>query len=401
MPLIYAGGQWRNVPTTAQAQASGNPAIVQNNASGSSPAAVAAMVSNSSPVVTDNKYTQPAPQPAAQPQPQPQPSVDQAAVERAAAAAAAAAAKAAAEAAAAAAEERRVNEALAAAKTFFETYGMNDLWGGVEKLVRSGYSDANTISGILSRDAEYMTAYYKRFPAVQQIRELNKQRTAQGLAPIAEPSPGTYVSLEQSYRQALAGLPSGVYDTSTNVAKWITGEVSATELQDRVTVALNYINYAANGDIKKELRDIYKMTDAEMAAYVIAPEQTLDYTKKEYQRRLGQATIGGAAESVGVNLSDSQRDLIAGNEAYASSFANSQAQFGKIAQEQDAWVRLAQMSGQTLTTEELVSDQFGLQGAADIAEKKRKLASQERARFGGSSGIGKTSLSAKKIGSQG
>lgn len=49
MALIYAGGQWRNVPTTAKAQASGNPAIVQNNAKGSSPAAVAAAVVNAAP----------------------------------------------------------------------------------------------------------------------------------------------------------------------------------------------------------------------------------------------------------------------------------------------------------------------------------------------------------------
>lgn len=51
-------------------------------------------------------------------------------------------------------EQQRINQALAAAKGFFETYGMMGLWNGVEALVRAGYNDADTISGILSRDSK-------------------------------------------------------------------------------------------------------------------------------------------------------------------------------------------------------------------------------------------------------
>ena len=112
------------------------------------------------------------------------------------------------------AESRRVNNALASAKTFFEVYGMSELWGGVDALVRQGYNDADTISQVLSRDNTYQVAYFRRFPAVQRIREVNKQRLADGLTIMAEPSPASYVALEEGYRQALVGLPTGLWGSS-------------------------------------------------------------------------------------------------------------------------------------------------------------------------------------------
>lgn len=284
-------------------------------------------------------------------------------------------------------------------RTFFQNFGMEEMWNGAYDYLTQGYSDPTQIAVMLSNNPNYQNAYNARFPAVKMIREENKRRTAQGLEPIAEPAPGTYVALEASYRKALSGLPDDFgFDTKDNIAKWITGEVSATELQDRVTAASNYINYSANPYVKQQLRDQYGMTDAEMAGYVLDQEHTLDYVQKQYQRRLAQSTVGGAADSVGLGLTADQRDLIANNEQFATSFGNAQAGFGKVLEQQDAWQQLAGMSGQTLTTGDLVTDQFGLQGADDIANKKKQLASQERARFGGSSGINNKSLGANTIG---
>lgn len=301
---------------------------------------------------------------------------------------------------AAIAEERRVNEALAAAKTFFDTYGMSALWGGVEKLIRSGYSDAATISGILSRDANYQTAYFARFPAVQRIRELNKQRQQQGLTIIAEPSPATYVGLEEGYRQALVGLPTGLWGSAQDVADWIVKDVSPQEVAQRVTVAKNYINYSANASVKNELRRIYGMTDAEMTAYVLDEDRAREYIETEYQKRVRQANVGGAAIDADIRISEGMRDQLAGNDTFGESYGNTLAGFQSVARIEDTYSQLGRMSGITTSTDELVTDQFGLTGAADIATKKRKLSSQERARFGGSSAISTTSLNARPIGSQ-
>lgn len=298
------------------------------------------------------------------------------------------------------AEERRVNEALAAAKTFFQTYGMDALWGGVENLVRRGYSDAATISGILSRDANYQSAYFARFPAVQRIRELNKQRQQQGLTIIAEPSPATYVGLEEGYRRALTGLPTGLWGSAQDVADWIVKDVSPEEVAERVTVARNYINYSANASVKNQLRRLYGMTDSEMTAYVLDEERAMGFIQTEYQKRMRQATVGAAADDAGIRINDGMRDQLAGNDAFGESYGNTLAGFQNVAEIADTYSQLGRMSGIETTTEELVTDQFGLTGAADIANKKRKLSSQERARFGGSSAIATTSLNARPIGSQ-
>lgn len=373
------------------------PAPVQNNASGSSPAAVNAMIANT-PSRPAAPVTSPTPPEGTTPPGgggQGGQGVDMEALLAAARAAAAEEARR----QAAIAEERRVNEALAAAKTFFQTYGMDALWNGVEKLVRAGYNDAQTISGILSRDPEYQAAYFSRFPAVQRIRELNKTRQQQGLPIMAEPAPATYVGLEEGYRQALVGLPRGLWGSSQDVADWIVKDVSPQEVASRVTVAKNFINYSANASIKRELRAIYGMTDEEMVSYVLDEDgRTLAAVESQYQSRMRQATVGGAAADAGLAISTYMRDQLAGNDAYGQSYGNTLAGMQNVAQIADAYSMLGRMSGISTTTEELVTDQFGLTGAAEVSQKKRKLSSQERARFGGSSAITAKSLDAKPIG---
>ena len=297
-------------------------------------------------------------------------------------------------------EQQRINQALAAAKGFFETYGMMGLWNGVEALVRAGYNDADTISGILSRDSKYQDEYFKRFPATKVVRDLNKKRLADGMPPMAEPSPASYVALEEGYRTALVGLPKGLWGTSDDITEWIVNEVSPDEVASRVTTAKNYIYYSANNSIKSELRSIYGMTDEEMAAYVLDADRALDFIEREYQTRLRQATVGGAATDAGIDVTDSMRNALAGNEVYGQSYGNTLAGFQQVAEIADTYNELGQISRMDTSTDELVSDQFGLQGAADVANKKRKLASQERARFSGTSAITQYSLSPRAIGSQ-
>lgn len=302
-------------------------------------------------------------------------------------------------AAAAAAESRRVNQALAQVKTFFDSNGMSELWGGVESLVRKGYNDADTISGILSRDPSYQAAYYRRFPGVEQIRAENQRRVADGKPPVPEPSPGTYVALEQGYARALAGLPGDQFGTTADIGHWIASSTSPDEIGFRVTQAKNYINYQANASVKTQLRSIYGLTDTEMVAYVLDPSRSRDFIETEYAKRVRQASVGGAAADAGVNLSEDLRNTIAGGDAYGGSYSNALTGFQSVAQQADAYSKLGQMSGINTTTEELVNEQFGTQGAADVANKKRNLASQERARFGGSSGLSQNSLNSRALGS--
>jgi hypothetical protein len=302
----------------------------------------------------------------------------------------AAAAQAAAE--AAAAERRRV---IASVKNFFSQYGMMELWDGAYSYLTQGYTDADQISLMLSNDSKYQEAYFRRFPGVSAIREVNEERIATGLPIIAEPSPKAYIELEAGYRQAVAGLP-GTWATNEDIAAWMSLEVSPVEVADRVTTATNYINYDANSYIKDELREIYGMSDQEMVAYVLDTERTEPMIEEQYNKRLAQATVGGAADSLGLSLADAQRNEIAGSDLYGKSFGNSASGFKAIAEIDDAYERLGKLSNIQTNIGELVSDQFGISGAADAAKKKKKLASQERARFGGQSALSRTSLAQRK-----
>lgn len=295
------------------------------------------------------------------------------------------------------AKDNALNQNLASSKAMIDTYGMGELWGGVDKLLRSGYTDFDTINMMLSQDSAYQAQYYRRFPAVKTIREMNASRTSSGLPPIAEPTAKGYVALEKAYRQALTGLPSGSFGDATDIAGWIVKDVSPTEVADRVTSAKNYVYYSANGEIKTQLRKIYGMTDGEMAAYVLSPDRALTQIQNEYQRKLAQATVGGAANASGLTLNDLTRDSIAENEQFGNSYANTLAQMNDVREIDGAYARLGRLSGIRTETDELVNEQFGLAGAAAITEKKKNLASQERARFSGSSGIGKGSLSAGRL----
>ena len=293
------------------------------------------------------------------------------------------------------AETRRINQALASMKGFFTTNGLMELWGGVDKYVREGYNDLDTILGILSRDSKYQDAYMNRFPAVKLLRDENAERLAQGLPPRAEPTPAAYVALEASYRQALVGLPDGLWGTKDDVAQWIVNEVSPQEVIDRVAMARNYINYDANQYVRAELRDIYNLTDEEMVAYVLDAERTTSQLDFEYERRRSQANVGGGAAAQGVTLSDLLREEI-GDTQFGSTFDMSSQTFSSVASESAAYERLGRLSRQETSQEDLIREAFGISGSASAGNKKKRLASQERARFGGQSAVSRTSLAQKR-----
>ena len=110
--------------------------------------------------------------------------------------------------------------------------------------------------------------------------------------------------------------------------------------------------------------------------------------------------MGGSATNAGTDLSDSLRDEIAnmyGGSSWEKTFSDTSSNFTTVAQETPLYNRLALLSDTEASSDDLVKGQFNLAGAAEAKTKKNKLASQERARFSGSSGISKTSLAQKRV----
>ena len=99
--------------------------------------------------------------------------------------------------------------------------------------------------------------------------------------------------------------------------------------------------------------------------------------------------------SAGVESAAALRDQIA---AMGYDYNRSAAGLSQVRTQEDPYRRLGQLYGVQTSTDELVQETFGLGGGAEATTKKRKLASRERAAFGGSSALGQSSLAANRIG---
>jgi hypothetical protein len=289
------------------------------------------------------------------------------------------------------AEQDRINQQnmlIEVTKKFFGETGMSEFIAGMEKYVRMGYS-GDALMVMLANDPAYKAAWDKRFAA-------NATRKANGLSELL---PADYIALEQGYKQLYLqyGVPATLFDSPDDFAELIGRDVSAVEVNDRLQQAARYVNYEGNAEVKKQLRDIYNMTDGEMFAYVLDPKRTGDYLQSETRRNFNRANVGGAAVTQGVTLSTDFRDEIASlysAQNTDNSYADAAQRFAQVAGEQVNYARLGALSAVDATSGELVREQFDMAGGAEVGGKKKTLAAQERARFSGQSGLGSSALSA-------
>jgi hypothetical protein len=290
---------------------------------------------------------------------------------------------------------------IEAIKNVIASYGLMDLWKGVQKYIDKGYNDAADIMYMVSIDPQYEEVFFKRFPAIKQIRAENVKRSAAGQPIVPEVTAAEYISNEYAYSQAVTGLPNGdEYLSKDNITKWISGDVSPTEVKNRIDVAWQYIEYNSNPQVRDELRRIYGLSDADMVNYVLSSPDRQEKLLAQFQERTRQANVGAAAKAQGIGMSDSLRNEVAAGSDQAYSYGNASAVFSNIAAEGDSWRRLGDIDGTNISDEDLTREAFSLAGGSDTTKTKRKLASRERARFGGSSGLSARSLSSGGLGSQ-
>jgi len=287
---------------------------------------------------------------------------------------------------------------LAQYEALIASYGMTELWMGIKKYLIDGYP-MEMVYNLVSNDVNYQAAYFKRFPAIKQIRDENAKRLAAGQRALQEPTPGQYIELERGYTEVLQDLP-GTWDTDDNMTKWIASETSPVKLRERLEVAKDYINYDVNPEVRNQLRELYGVSDMDMMAYVLSDGQTKERLEGEWQKRMRQANVGAAARVQGIGISDSMRDQIASSSDQVGSFGNTSMTFANIAEQADSYRRLGAYSGVGTSTDDLVQEAFNLERGTSVTAQKKRLASQERARFSGSSAIGRTSLQAGGIGTQ-
>lgn len=262
-------------------------------------------------------------------------------------------------------------DAFLALNSLFTSYGLSTLAPKIFSYIQNGYS-ADTISLLLQETTEYKT----RFAG-------NELRTKAGLAVL---SPADYLATEASYRQIMssAGLPASFYDSPSDYANWIGGDVSPTEIKSRVDIA-SADTASKDPYLKAQLAAFYGIDDAHLTAYFLDQSKALPIL----QRQEAAAQFGAEAARRGLLSNATQM------ESYVDQgFSQSQASqgFQQVAEELPNLQALAARFGTTFSQGEEEGTVFGT--TASAVDKKKGLASQERAMFSGSSGAAGAGLSA-------
>lgn len=274
-------------------------------------------------------------------------------------------------------------DAFAALSTLFAGYGLGSLAPKIYEYAKQGYG-ADVISMLLQNTDEYKT----RFAG-------NQARIKSGLPVL---SPAEYLATEQSYRQILqdAGLPKGFYDSPTDFTNWISGDVSPTEIKGRVDLAVANTMQANNNTVRA-LQDLYGVDKSMVTAYFLDPKRALPLLQKQSQA----AQFG--AEALKRNLTLDKQDL---EDFVTAGLSLSQVSSGfqAVAEALPNIQAIAARYGESFSQRELEKDLIegdvtGNQADARFlteapTNKRKRLASQERALFAGYGGATPGGLSA-------
>lgn len=257
--------------------------------------------------------------------------------------------------------------AWATLEQMLRDYGLTSLSSWLRDRLLSGASEAE-IYLELQQTNEWKT----RFAGNEMLRQ-------QGLAVL---SPQEYLALERSYGQIMRnfGLPEGFYDDPGDFAKWIGNNVSAAELQQRVSA---YADLAGREDpaIVAQLQSM-GMGQGDLLAYMMDPDRAAPLIQRQYQTAL----LGGAARRAGVVADNDYLGKLAGLGITEQQAGQG---YGAIGASMDDAETLSSVYGVDYGQRDMESEVF--ENNASAGKKRKRLASQERAAFSGSAGVGNLS----------
>jgi murein DD-endopeptidase MepM/ murein hydrolase activator NlpD len=267
----------------------------------------------------------------------------------------------------------------------FTQYGLQGLVEPLKGLIQENISPAEF--AVRLRQTE---PYKKRFAA-------NASRVANGLTALSE---GAYIALEDQYQKVMRnyGLPASYYakDSTGKQAGFeslISGDVDATELEDRIVLAQKRVN-DADPNVKKALKEFYPdIKDADILAYTLDPTKGME----EIKRKVTAAEIGGAALGQKLTTSMQRAEELARLGVDAATARQGYESIAEIAPRgsQLAAIYGGGPYGQTEAEQEI----FGLSGSAAAGAKRKKLSELERSAFSGQAGTTAGALSRDRSGS--
>lgn len=290
-------------------------------------------------------------------------------------------------------------DAVAGIRSFLSSLGIGDLTDAVVNSIKRGYS-ADTIKLIMqdpNSTDPLATAFQKRFPA-------NKQRLAAGKPAI---DAADYIRAEKAYSQIFQSY--GVSNLAKNelLSSFIAGDVSATEVSDRIALAVNRVQNA-DANTKAILKRNYpELTTGDIVGAMLNPKDGLP----ALQRKVQIAEIGGAALAQKLDTSlagGTKASDVFGNVTTGSMGLEELASLGITKEEaQKGYAQVASIAprseflssitgGEDYTR--LQAEQEVLGGLASAKRAREKITETEVGRFGGKAGtIGSRSLGQSRI----
>jgi hypothetical protein len=295
------------------------------------------------------------------------------------------------QAAAAALEEKRRagQSAFDLLKVQFDEFGLGGLVADVEKYIKDGLSQAEFTLRLRTES----DAYKKRFAA-------NAQRIKAGLRALSE---AEYIGLEDQYQNVMRnyGLPASYYargemGRQEGFEKFIAGDVSAVELEDRIQTAQNRVTNAPK-QVRDALTQFYgaELGNGDILAYVLDPEKALSQIK----RKVTAAEIGGGAAIAGLGLGKERAEELG---MFGVTGEQARTGYQTIAEFLPTATKLGDIYAKQglgpYNQAVAESEVFGVTGATDAATKRRKLAQLESAQFSGQVGAAGGALSRERAG---
>lgn len=262
-------------------------------------------------------------------------------------------------------------------KQIFNDAGLPELADVITQLLQD--NDAAD-SNIIYNELRKTQPYKDRFKG-------NTARLASGKPVLSE---SEYLYNEKMYEETMKAYQAGGLATRDNFATFIANDVSVVELQKRFTAAYTRVTNAVNTNDKPlvdELRKLYPgITDNEIANSLLLGKEGSDYLKN----KIDIAEVKAAETETGVRSSLGADFLV------SQGIDRGKARIGlsKVAEQKTGMEQASRMFGEN-DSESIQQELERENLLGQTSKRTKRLASQARAEFGGSSGIKTGSLSRK------
>jgi hypothetical protein len=174
--------------------------------------------------------------------------------------------------------------------------------------------------------------------------------------------------------------------------KFIGGDVSPVELEDRIQIAQNRVVNAAP-EVAQTLKQFYPdISNGDILAYALDPSKAIESIKRKVQA----AEIGAGAMQAGLQTGLARAEEL---QRYGVTKETAQQGFGTIASGLERGRQLSNIYQQPTYTQEVAETEvFALPDAEKARRQRRKLGQLETATFSGTTGMTGGALDRERAG---